>query len=346
MDPREELAFLRFVTGLEARLADVADVERALRVASRLLKEHFRADAAALVLREREPGRERVFCSLPGDERWDLDVLQSHLSGPRRSIPNELLFARIERHGRAFGMVVLRRAVPFPKSEIRALSTCTRKLSAALGRIDHERITEVRARLDQKMLAQLRPQDLFYQLLHGLRTLTHYDHGAAVLVHEGDPGALVLVAEQVAWRKGGSARIGRTLAISAPAAALLETGEVFGFDRDARGELAGWGGQEAEPIAELLERLATTHEPDGKGRPVPAEGSLLCAPLATRDGLLGVLAISALHREPRRPRAELAPLPAAGRRAAQPAPRGVARAPGRQAEEARHGGSRARRGAR
>ena len=33
-----------------------------------------------------------------------------------------------------------------------------------------------------EILEELRPKDLFYQILHGLRTLTGYDHSSALLV--------------------------------------------------------------------------------------------------------------------------------------------------------------------
>jgi signal transduction histidine kinase len=296
MDPREELAFLRFLNALEGRLQATSEVERVLRVGLRMAKEHFRADEAAIAVREHGPRSVRVACALPGEARFDPAELDRFLAGERRAIPARILLARLERRESAWGVLVLRRSSEaYPRSSIRELGIVARKLSAAIARVDHERITEVRARLDQKILAQLRPQDFFYQLLHGLRTLTRYDHSAAVLLHEGDPGVLVLVAEQVAWRKGGSTRIGRTLAVSAEAAALLERDEVFGFDRDDAGRLVGWSGREAGAIAELLERLASTRE-GRRGEPVPpAEGALLCAPLATRDGLLGLLAISSIH---------------------------------------------------
>src|SRR5262245_10315364 len=245
MDPREELEFLRFLNALEGRLQGTSDVERVLRVGLRQAKEHFRADEAVIAVREREPRSLRLVSALPGEASFDLDELARFLAGDRQQVPPRSLLARLERRGRPWGVLGLRRRTAYPKSSIRSLGSVARKLSGAIARIDHERITEVRSRLDQKLLAQLRPQDFFYHLLDGLRTLTRYDHSAAVLLHEGDPGALVLVAEQIAWRKGGSTRIGRTLAVSAEAAALLERGEVFGFDRDGAGRLAGWSGREA-----------------------------------------------------------------------------------------------------
>jgi signal transduction histidine kinase len=295
MDPGEELEFLRFLNLLEGRLVGTSDVERVLRVGARMTKDHFRADEAAIAVRERDPRRVRVACSLPGDARFDPDELARFLAGGRLAIPAHVLVARLERRGSPWGVLVLRRrSKEYAKSAIRALGAAAKQVSAAIARSDHARITEVRARLDQKILAQIRPQDFFYQLLDGLRTLTRYDHSASVLLHEGDPGALVLVAEQIAWRKGGSARIGQTLLVSAEAAALLERGLVFGFDRDGTRGLVGWNGSEAGALADLLERLASTRGERDEHEP-PAEGALLCAPLATRDGLLGVLAIASIH---------------------------------------------------
>jgi two-component system NtrC family sensor kinase len=297
MDPREELAFLRFLNALEGRLAAVGEVERALRVGLRMAKEHFGADEAVIAVRGSEPGSARIACALPARAAFERAEFARLLYDLRPAIAEDVLLARLERRGGRLGVLLLRRrGRAYPKAAIRALNAAAAKLSAAIARIDRERIADVRARLDQKILAQIRPQDLFYQLLHGLRTLTRYDHSAAVLVHEDEPGALVLVAEQIAWRKGGSTRIGRTLALAPAAEALLETGEVFGFERDDAGRLVGWRGREVGALGELLERLEETRAERAGESPAPLrEGALLCAPLATRDGLLGLLSIASVQ---------------------------------------------------
>jgi len=53
----------------------------------------------------------------------------------------------------------------------------------------------VRDRIDRKIMEQLHPKDLFYQILDGLRSLTRYDHSSALLIRESGDDALQLVAE-------------------------------------------------------------------------------------------------------------------------------------------------------
>ncbi len=296
MDPSEELAFLRFLNELDGDLERVRDVERALRVGLRLAQGHFAAREAAIAVCTADRRNVRTVWSLPSAARWDEELLAAYWRGDRPRVPRCMLLARLARRGRPWGVLAMSRRDDYPRSAIRSLVLVAERLSAAVALKDGERMAEVRSRLDQKLLAQIRPQDFFYQLLHGLRTLTNYDHSAALLLHEGDPGALVLVAEHVAWRPGGSARVGSTFPVTAAAAASLEKGQVLGFDRDGAGQLVSWSDRDGSALAELLvRRSALPDQPDQPGRAAPPEGSLLCAPLATREGLLGVLVISSLH---------------------------------------------------
>ena len=90
----------------------------------------------------------------------------------------------------------------------RALALLCHQLSDRISEIEAERARRVRARIDRKIAEEIRPNDLFYQILHGLRSLTSYDHSSAVLMLDRATGELELVAEQVAWSKGKSRRIG------------------------------------------------------------------------------------------------------------------------------------------
>ena len=80
-----------------------------------------------------------------------------------------------------------------------ALRRVAKLISESIEVIDWKRNIEVRSQIDRKMLEQLRPQDLFYQILHGLRSLTHYDHSSAILICDHVGKTLEVVAEQIAW---------------------------------------------------------------------------------------------------------------------------------------------------
>jgi signal transduction histidine kinase len=69
---------------------------------------------------------------------------------------------------------------------------------------------------------------------------------------------------------------------------MLQSARVYGFDRRG-GSWEEWKGQPAAGLAELLD-----YNRDDSGEQAWA-GSMLCAPLVTRDGLVGVLKIADLH---------------------------------------------------
>jgi hypothetical protein len=155
-------------------------------------------------------------------------------------------------------------------------------------------------------MEQIDPKDLFYQILDGLRSLTQYDHSSAVLIREEGNAALRLVAEQIAWAKARSQRIGLRLPITGDAAAMLQSEQVYGFDRHGD-SWREWNGRPAAALAHLLdynttdaglpvEVLRATAGPPAEAQRAKAgdgehvrEASMLCAPLVTRDGLIGVL---------------------------------------------------------
>ena len=124
-----------------------------------------------------------------------------------------MLIDRVRRRGGAG-----RDCVRAPGSFLRSgRSTLIRRItevvSAALHRIDRDRLLGVRDRIDRKMMEQIHPKDLFYQILDGIRSLTLYDHSSALLIREEDEASLRVVAEQIAWTKAKSERIGLRIPI-------------------------------------------------------------------------------------------------------------------------------------
>jgi signal transduction histidine kinase len=145
-------------------------------------------------------------------------------------------------------------------------------------------------------MVQIDPKDLFYQILDGLRSLTHYDHSSALLIRENSEEELRVVAEQIAWTKAKSERIGLTLVVDAEARAILESGDIYGFDR-RDGVWTEWSGKPVTRLAELLDYNVATPFMGLDLR----EASILCAPLVTRDGIFGVLKVAARYAGRLRP---------------------------------------------
>ena len=145
-------------------------------------------------------------------------------------------------------------------------------------------------------MEQIHPKDLFYQILDGIRSLTLYDHSSALLIREEKEASLRVVAEQIAWTKAKSERIGLRIPITDDAAALLQSEQVYGFDRHGD-SWREWTDQPAGGLATLLDY---NRDDAGEGDNV-REASMLCAPLVTRDSLVGVLKIAARYPEQLKP---------------------------------------------
>jgi signal transduction histidine kinase len=277
-----ELELYRFLAELNQQLEQVRDAEKALRIALRLAKDHFAAAEACVALIHPAQEEAAPVYVLPKGNPWEGHLLASLSTEPPSRLPHNLLVAPIERRERTWALLCLRRTqAKFGRPAIRAVRRVAGAISESIQGIDRSRIADVRSRIDRKMMEQLRPQDLFYQILDGLRSLTRYDHSAAVLIHDEAPASLELVAEKIAWRKGKSDRIGSTVKIESDMQALMESGEVYGFDRTGAA-WQEWRGRDVGALAKVLD-----YNPAEK-----RENSILCAPLPTRNGFLGVLKIA------------------------------------------------------
>ena len=227
-----ELAALRFLDGLGAHLKDVREPHKALRHTLRDTREFFQAtDACIATLHAGRPEADLLF-TLPKHTDWDLGVLARYIRHPQSPVQRRHAVGLLRRRGGAWGAIALIRPDVPTIGRIGACSRASRRrYPDAIHRIDRDRLLGVRDRIDRKIMEQIHPKDLFYQILDGIRSLTHYDHSSALLIREEDEAALRVVAEQIAWTKAKSPRIGLRLPITDEAAALLQSEQVYGFDR-------------------------------------------------------------------------------------------------------------------
>lgn len=285
MTAERELALLRLVRSLAAQLDQVRDDARLLRRSLREARDFFGADDACFAVATSEPPGAAIRHALPEGATWDLPLLAAFLGEKHPRIPFELLLAPIRRRRRTWGAIVLRRAGrPFERGVGWGLVALAVEIGALLDRLDQERIHEVRARLDRKVMEQLRPGDLFYQVLDALRSITHYDHSSALFVATAGGASLELVAEQLAWQKGGSRRIGLKLSLEEPLRQKLGSGDFALVRQGSTWTAPDKPGEDATALAELL---------DGARLSEATEHTILCAPIATRRGLIGILKVSA-----------------------------------------------------
>jgi two-component system NtrC family sensor kinase len=289
-----ELAALKFIDGLSAHLKDVREPQKALRHALRDTREFFRASHGCIAtLRAGRPQADLLF-ALPRRADWDLDALTRYIRHTHPPVQRDMLIGSVRRRGGAWGaLALIRPGHEFDRDDRRLIARIASVLSTAVHRIDRDRLLGVRDRIDRKIMEQIHPKDLFYQILDGIRSLTLYDHSSALLIREEDEASLRVVAEQIAWTKAKSERIGLRIPITADAAAMLQSERVYGFDRHGD-TWRGWSGQPAGRLAAVLDYNAA----DGEN---VREGSMLCAPLVTRDSLVGVLKIAARYPEQLKP---------------------------------------------
>jgi signal transduction histidine kinase len=285
----QELAAFKFLDHLHAHLKAVREPQNALRYVLRETQQFFRASHGCLA--SLRPGRSRadVLFSVPRHGHWDVDHLTRFIRHSQPPVRDDLVVAPVRRRKGAWGAMALSRVrSPFDRHERRMFTRIAAALTDAIQQLDAERIVGVRAGIDRKIMEQIDPKDLFYQILHGLRSLTQYDHSSALLIREEDASELEIVAEQIAWTKAKSQRIGLRIPIASGLAAMLLSEQSYGFDRHGDRWLE-WNGRAAAGLASLLDYNDGRTGDSGERR----EGSMLCAPLVTRDGLVGIVKIAA-----------------------------------------------------
>ena len=288
---QRELAALKFIDHLSAHLKDVREPHKALRHALRDTRDFFRAAHGCIATLRAGRSEADLLFTLPQQTEWDLGVLTRYIRHTQPPVQRDMLIGSVGRRGGAWGAIAL--VTPgqsFDREDRRLIARIASVLSAAVHRIDRDRLLGVRDRIDRKIMEQIHPKDLFYQILDGIRSLTLYDHSSALLIREEGEASLRLVAEQIAWAKAKSERIGLRIPITDDAAALLQSERVYGFDR--HGDI--WREWSDQPVGGLAALLDYNSGDAAAGENV-REASMLCAPLVTRDSLIGVLKIAARY---------------------------------------------------
>src|SRR6516162_10817948 len=248
-----DVALWVFLDELRNCLRAVRSDQNALRLSLRRTCEHFKVDDGCIAIATPDGSRAELISVIPRGGKWDLACLVAFLKTQRPRIPPNIIMAPVHRRGRVWAVLALRgqREFQIPSDYI-ALRRVAKLISESIEVIDWQRNIDVRSQIDRKILEQLRPQDLFYQILHGLRSLTRYNHSSALLICDRRQNALELVAEQIAWQKGKSRRIGLKLPLNDDIWALLRKNTVYGFDRQ-NGGWDEWSGGRSTPLAQLLD---------------------------------------------------------------------------------------------
>ena len=292
----------RFLLQTGEMLERIDDPVKLLKTALAQVARFFGAESGAIVLRDPVSGALRAHRWGRDGVLWDDATLNAFIDLERPEIPSTDILAPLVVGERAEGLIALRRAGGFPQGAGRFLVRVGHKVAHEAGLREERRVQRAVDQIKERTLRDLRPQDLFYQILHGLRTLTRYDHSSALLIAEEDEGHLVLHAEQVAWTKGKSRRIGKRIRVPRELRASLHRpgAEPFAWSAPPRSKKKTAAGVptpavEAARTTSSQDALAQLLRWGGRGRE-PHEESLLVATLHHDGSLLGVLKIAAQRR--------------------------------------------------
>jgi signal transduction histidine kinase len=222
------------------------------------------------------------------------------------AIPAGVVLASLQVHGRQVAVVcAARRQGEMAPWARRALERLCAVLAEELARREEERLARVLDRIREKVVSELRPRDLAYQILDGLHQLVDYDHSSAFLAYDHERGAFRVEAEKIVWTKAKSPFVGREIRVSPERIAricraieiraMARTGEEGGGGLDgADAGSAGGRGAAAPSLADLAVDLLDYQREAG----MPPVTSLLSAPLFFGDEFLGILKMSAWQRPP------------------------------------------------
>lgn len=278
-----------FSLALASNLRQIADAEKAVPVFLRVLGERLGADAVWL-MRSRQ-------ALVSAQERWvegesslvDDELSRAFLCQESPAVPRHMLLAPLWVLGRREGVVgVARSGREFPRGQQHRLMRIVEILAADLSRREEERETRLLDRVREKLIAELRPRDLAYQVFDALLELVRYDHSATFLLHDEAGRFFRVEAEKVVWTKTKSAFVGHEIPASEVLVAALAR-----FDRVVV-VFAGDCDDECRRARELFAPLEAYY----RGHSIPSPTSVLYAPLLFDGKLLGVLRIAAHQRLP------------------------------------------------
>ncbi|UCF66088.1 MAG: hypothetical protein JSV80_09790 [Acidobacteriota bacterium] len=288
MNQQLELGLFRLEACLRRQLGHARDPLQALRHVLRQTRAFLDASEAIIAVLDRHRRDLGELYVVPETSSWDRDLLTRFLRLEYPQLPADTLLQPVRWRGRNWALIGFRdRSWTISTPERRTVVVVARLVSAMLERLDHERERSLRARIVERLVRELRPKDLLYEVLHALRTLTRYDHSSALLIVNEAVTQLRLVAEQIRWTKAKSRIIGLCLELAPAVIEEIRAGRggIFVHERSHWRPIEPGMGTE---LARLLDYNAAAASVARGAR----EKAMLCAPILGRDGTLGVIKVA------------------------------------------------------
>ena len=296
----QDIQELRLLQSLQREIERVGSFDRLMHVALRVLAAHFTAAHGVVLASERGGTVLRVVHQM-GSGSWDAEVVRQIIATGRVDVPTTTLYAALRDRGKVIAVVLLSRAQPYARAELRALLRAAETIGARLADLSEARVVDVLARIDFKMSRELRTVDLLYQILDGLELLTRYDHSGAILLFDRERSCVEVSAEKIVWRKMKSPHIHRIVPIERDLTEVLQRhNRAFVLqDLDAVVSILplceigltepGLFDAPRESLTALIEALRYDREAG-----TPDAACMLVVPLLFGPRLLGLLKLSAL----------------------------------------------------
>jgi signal transduction histidine kinase len=231
-----------------------------------------------------------------GPELCDGALAGEFLRHEHPVIPPGVVLAVLAVHGRHVAAVgAARREGDLAPAARRTLERLCGVLAQELARREEERLDRVLDRIREKVVSELRPRDLAYQILDGLHQLVDYDHSSAFLAYDSERAVFRIEAEKIVWTKAKSPFVGREIRLSAErigrigrAIEILAPGGAAALAVGGGAAIATAGGGDG------FEELLDYHREAG----IPPVSSLLSAPLFYDGEFLGILKVASWQRPP------------------------------------------------
>jgi signal transduction histidine kinase len=233
---------------------------------------------------------------LPGDRLVDgaaaladEALAAAFLRHERPAIPSRVALGSLIVQGRQVAVVgAARRLDDLAPVARRALPRLCAVLGRELAHREEERLARVLDRIREKIVSELRPLDVAYQILDGLHQLVEYDHSSAFLAYDCENCAFRIEAEKIVWTKAKSPFVGREIRLPAERIGRISRGiEIHTVPE------AGPGGGMVR-LGDGFRELLDYHREGGS----PPVTSLLSAPLFYEGEFLGLLKMAAWKRQP------------------------------------------------
>ena len=284
--------FLRLQTELHRNLREMNDARKVLIYGLRTTSQLLGASEAAVAIINAGDEVPLLLHTIPRKQVWDLALLEQFLHEKQPATDHHTLLVPVRRRQRNWAVLALwREEKPFSRSEYHALFSIAQILTDAVLRVDRERLIRVRRKIERRIANREDPKDLMYNILHGLQSLTMYDHSASLFITKAGSEKLELVAEQIAWTKAKSRQIGRRIRVGEVEAQRLRDRGVSIYHRNGSGWYCVSAEKKSDGKAAILPRMLAEESTTDLG--IPPEMAMLCAPIDTPDGALSVLKITA-----------------------------------------------------